>query len=58
MARMQATTASEPPVLLRLTAKSGHGMGTGIRGKIAQQADVFAVPFAHLGMSGKLPRFR
>lgn len=52
-ARLQAATASEHPVLVRLSADSGHGMGTGLTEKIAQQADVFAFLFDQLGMSEK-----
>jgi prolyl oligopeptidase len=49
-ARLQAATASENPVLVRLSASSGHGMGTGLTERIAQQADVFAFLFDQLGM--------
>ena len=52
-ARLQAATASENPILVRLSAASGHGMGTGLREKIAQQADVFAFLFDQLGMSAQ-----
>ena len=52
-ARLQAATASENPVLVRLSAASGHGMGTGLSEKIAQQADVFAFLFDQLGMAAK-----
>ena len=52
-ARLQAGTASGHPVIVRLSASSGHGMGTGLTEKIAQQADVFAFLFDQLKMSGK-----
>jgi prolyl oligopeptidase len=52
-ARLQAATSSEHPVSVRLSASSGHGMGTGLSEKIAQQADVFAFLFDQLGMSAK-----
>ena len=52
-ARLQAATASAHPILVRLSAASGHGMGTALTEKIAQQADVFAFLFDQLGMSGK-----
>ncbi len=52
-ARLQAATASENPILVRLSAASGHGMGTALTEKIAQQADVLAFLFDQLGMSGK-----
>lgn len=52
-ARLQAATASENPILVRLSSSSGHGMGTALAEKIAQQADVFAFLFDQLGMSEK-----
>ena len=52
-ARLQAATASENPILVRLSADSGHGMGTALSEKIAQQADVFAFLFDQLGMAEK-----
>ena len=52
-ARLQAATASDNPILVRLSSASGHGMGTALSEKIAQQADVFAFLFDQLGMSGR-----
>ena len=49
-ARLQAATASKNPILVRLSQSSGHGMGTGLAEKIAQQADVFLFLFDQLGM--------
>ena len=49
-ARLQAATASANPILVRLSGASGHGMGTALSEKIAQQADVFAFLFEQLGM--------
>lgn len=49
-ARLQAATASKNPILVRLSESSGHGMGTGLAEKIAQQADVFLFLFDQLGM--------
>ncbi len=49
-ARLQAATASGHPVLARFSPASGHGMGTALTEKIAQQADVFAWLFDQLGM--------
>jgi prolyl oligopeptidase len=49
-ARLQAATASKNPILVRLSPSSGHGMGTGLAEKIAQQADVFLFLFDQLGM--------
>ncbi len=53
-ARLQAANpTSKNPVLVRLSADSGHGMGTARSEAIQQQADVFAFLFDQLGM--KLP---
>jgi prolyl oligopeptidase len=49
-ARLQVATASGHPILVRLSGASGHGMGTALTEKIAQQADVFAFLFDQLGM--------
>ena len=49
-ARLQAASGSNHPVLVRLSAASGHGMGTALTEKIAQQADVLAFLFDQLGM--------
>ena len=49
-ARLQAATASGHPILVRLSGASGHGMGTALSERIAQQADVFAFLFDQLGM--------
>jgi prolyl oligopeptidase len=52
-ARLQAATASGHSILVRLSGASGHGMGTGLSEKIAQQADVFAFLFEQLGMKAE-----
>ena len=52
-ARLQAATASANPILVRLSGASGHGMGTALSEKIAQQADVFAFLFEQLGMKAE-----
>ena len=49
-ARLQAASGSGRPVLVRLHASSGHGMGTALTERIAQKADVFAFLFDQLGM--------
>jgi prolyl oligopeptidase len=51
-ARLQAATASANPILVRLSGASGHGMGTALSERIAQQADVFAFLFEQLGDEG------
>jgi prolyl oligopeptidase len=50
-ARLQAATASKNPVLVRLSSASGHGLGTALTERIAQEADVFAFLFDQLGMN-------
>lgn len=49
-ARLQAATSSDRPVLLRTSSSSGHGIGTGLNERIAQDADVFAFLFDQLGI--------
>lgn len=49
-ARLQATTASGRPVLLRTSAGSGHGQGTAQSEKTAQDADALAFLFDQLGV--------
>jgi prolyl oligopeptidase len=50
-ARLQAATISGRPILLRMSSDSGHGMGTALTERIAQDADVFAFLFDQLGMN-------
>jgi prolyl oligopeptidase len=49
-ARLQAATSSDRPILLRTSATSGHGIGTGLNERIDQDADVFTFLFDQLGM--------
>ena len=49
-ARLQAATSSGRPVLLRVSFSSGHGIGTSLTERIAQQADVYAFLFHELGV--------
>ncbi|MEI9897349.1 MAG: prolyl oligopeptidase family serine peptidase [Chthoniobacter sp.] len=49
-ARLQAATSSGLPVLVRLSSDSGHGMGTALTERIAQESDVFAFLFDQLGV--------
>jgi prolyl oligopeptidase len=41
-AALQAATASEHPILLRVSQSSGHGMGSALDERIDQQADILA----------------
>jgi prolyl oligopeptidase len=52
-ARLQAS-GTRQPVLLRTTSAAGHGIGTALSERIAQQADVIAFLFDQLGVGGKL----
>jgi prolyl oligopeptidase len=49
-ARLQAATGSDRPILFRSTAGAGHGIGTALKDKIAEQADILAFLFDQLGM--------
>jgi prolyl oligopeptidase len=48
-ARLQSS-GTRLPVLLRTSSSSGHGIGTALSERIAQQADVFAFLFDQLGL--------
>ncbi|MGH2592253.1 MAG: prolyl oligopeptidase family serine peptidase [Anaerolineae bacterium] len=50
-ARLQAATRSNLPVLLRTSSSAGHGIGTGLNERIAEDADVFAFLFDQLGVA-------
>ena len=50
-ARLQAANASSHPILLRTTANAGHGMGTALSERIAQEADADAFLFDQFGMA-------
>ena len=49
-ARLQDANASPNPILIRLSADSGHGMGTSLGEHIAVTADVIAFLYKQLGM--------
>ena len=52
-ARLQAATSSHAPVLLRTSSNAGHGIGTTLSERIAQDTDVFAFLFDQLGLMYK-----
>jgi prolyl oligopeptidase len=52
-ARLQAANKSRYPILLRTTANAGHGIGTGLDERIAEDADVYAFLFDQLGIKYK-----
>ncbi len=49
-ARLQAANSSDAPILLRTTDDAGHGGGTPLSERIAQQVDVLAFIFQQLGI--------
>jgi prolyl oligopeptidase len=51
-ARLQAASGSERPILFRSTASAGHGIGTALKVRIAEQADVLSFLFDQLGIDG------
>jgi prolyl oligopeptidase len=50
-AALQAATASGLPVYLRISTKSGHGIGSSLDERIDQSADRMAFLFDQLGMN-------
>jgi prolyl oligopeptidase len=57
-ARLQAATASDRPILFRSTASAGHGIGTALKERIAEQADVLTFLFDQLGVDASRWTFR
>ena len=53
---MQAATNSGRPVLLRTTAKAGHGGGTALSEKIEKQTDVYSFIISQLGLKFRYDR--
>lgn len=49
-ARLQAATSSGLPILLRITATAGHGMGSSLKDRVAEQADIYAFLLQELGV--------
>jgi len=47
---LQADTGSPAPILFRSTASAGHGIGTALKERIAEHADVLSFLFDQLGM--------
>jgi prolyl oligopeptidase len=50
VARLQAATASDAPILLRTSASTGHGLDTGLSERVEELTDVYAFLFAQLGV--------
>ncbi len=51
-ARLQAATSSQRPIFLRTDAQAGHGIGTGLSGQIALQADIYTFLVDQLEIDG------
>jgi prolyl oligopeptidase len=51
IARLQAANKSKYPILLRTTSAAGHGIGTALDERIAEEADVYVFLFNQLGMN-------
>lgn len=49
-ARLQAATSSGLPILLFTTATAGHGIGSSLKDRVAQEADSYAFLFQELGI--------
>ena len=50
-ARLQHANASANPILVQFSSAAGHGMGTALTERIAENADVLAFLFNELGMT-------
>jgi prolyl oligopeptidase len=50
-ARLQAATGSDLPILFRSSAAAGHGIGSSLNERIAQQADTLAFLFDQLDIN-------
>jgi len=57
-ARLQAATSSGLPILFRSTASAGHGIGTALKDRIAEQADVYAFLFDQMGIDASKWEFK
>jgi prolyl oligopeptidase len=55
-ARLQAATSSGKPVLLRLDAQAGHGMGSTARQGYDKLADIYSFLLWQFGVSGYGPK--
>jgi prolyl oligopeptidase len=57
-ARVQAATASDRPILFRSTASAGHGIGSSLKDRVAEQADVLSFLFDQLGIYSSKGEFQ
>lgn len=49
-ARLQALSSSDEPILFRSTAGAGHGIGSSLKERIAEQADIISFLFNQLAI--------
>ena len=49
-ARLQAASSSDRPILLRVSMDTGHGIGTSLSNRVAEEADRYAFLMSQLGM--------
>jgi prolyl oligopeptidase len=49
-ARLQAASGPDHPIFFRSSATAGHGIGTSLKERISQQADVYSFLFDQLGV--------
>jgi prolyl oligopeptidase len=52
-AALQAATASDAPILLRVSKNSGHGIGSSLDERVDEQADTLAFLYERLGLHWK-----
>jgi prolyl oligopeptidase len=57
-AALQAATSSDRPILLRMTSTAGHGMGSSLKDRVAEQADIYAFLFQELGVDTSVWTFK
>ena len=50
VARLQAATSGQAPILLRTTSNAGHGLSAGLDVRVAEYTHVMAFLFHHLGV--------
>ncbi len=50
IARLQAATSSDRPILLRTDAEAGHGIGSSLSGVVLEETDIHTFLFTELGM--------
>src|SRR6266404_6069590 len=56
IARLDQATKSSNPILLRTSSSAGHGIGTALRERIKQLADIYAFLFAQLGVTREMTK--